>query len=160
MSASKFQKGFVPITYILGMVILSLAIVGGVFLMKQTKDNTSNTYQLTPVPISATPTSTPLQVTESEPVSLNEGVDQKSFINLTTCKAGEEINQAFGLGSRSLTAKGLKGDLCLMEYFQEIEGGGTISECNLPVSMGEITLPSLDVNKYCKEIRKTSLLNP
>jgi len=79
-------------------------------------------------------------------------------LNLAECKKGEQRTLLHGLGSKTVVVQGPKGNGCVVEYTNEIEGGYTTYECVWDDSPPEIDLSTINVGEGCIEIRSGNLL--
>jgi hypothetical protein len=103
---------------------------------------------------------------ESIPVPNDEVRDENSkVIDFSLCQEDTGYQEYVGFGSTSLSIKKDLGDTCEVEISNEMEGGYTVYSCNIPKSLGkisiELTAYGSDFNsilKYCKEISSGNLL--
>ena len=79
------------------------------------------------------------------------------MVDLSLCHQGT-THLALDAGSQGVTVKGLRGNECIIEHVDEMEGGYTKSECQIPMSLGKVEIISggqefiftVDISKYCK----------
>ncbi len=81
-------------------------------------------------------------------------LDIQSSIDLNACNACDSQYMPHSLGSIGLKVVGRRGDYCVLEYTNEVEGGYTIAECKMPVSLKQIRISDLDVSRFCREVKQ------
>lgn len=96
--------------------------------------------------------------TELNNILRHKGVDWDLPIDLQLCDITERRTFYWSFGSKNVTAKDHKNNVCVLEYANEIEGGYTISECGIPDSLGAILASQLPLLEYCKETKSGNML--
>jgi hypothetical protein len=111
------------------------------------------------------------------PASLQGGrpKSKELVIDLAQCKAETRVF-SWAFGSERFVVKGLRNDICVVEYTKEVEGAYKKSECSFPIEVKKISVGtaeksdaaeggkrdhlrySTDFSKYCKLVKSGNLL--
>jgi hypothetical protein len=98
-------------------------------------------------------------------VYLNSTEPKPLTVELAQC-GPDSRHLGWGLGSANISVKGRRGSACLIEHMSEMEGGYTVSECRIGISLVTLTIYegntdfyySRNVSGSCKVIKSGNLM--